>query len=104
MERGDIYSVSLEPSFGHEQQGHRPVLIISAITNRNAFGEEAQEIRGLLLHMFSNCTYKVGGGAWRSKGGGGLLSREEIRGPLLHMFSVCVLVPSREGDWGEGGC
>ena len=34
----------------------------------------------------------------------GLLSGEEIRGPLLHMFSVCVLVPSREGDWGEGGC
>ena len=30
MERGDIYSVSLEPTFGREQQGCRPVLIISA--------------------------------------------------------------------------
>lgn len=28
MERGDIYLVSLDPS-GHEQQGTRPVLIIS---------------------------------------------------------------------------
>jgi mRNA-degrading endonuclease toxin of MazEF toxin-antitoxin module len=29
MERGDIYLVSLNPTFGHEQQGTRPVLIIS---------------------------------------------------------------------------
>jgi len=29
MKRGDIYSVSLDPTIGHEQQGHRPVLIIS---------------------------------------------------------------------------
>jgi mRNA interferase ChpB len=29
MNRGDIYMVSLDPSQGHEQQGHRPVLIIS---------------------------------------------------------------------------
>lgn len=29
MKRGDIYSVSLDPTLGHEQQGHRPVLIIS---------------------------------------------------------------------------
>jgi len=29
MERGDIYLVSLDPSAGHEQQGTRPVLIIS---------------------------------------------------------------------------
>jgi len=29
MQRGDIYSVSLNPTMGHEQQGTRPVLIVS---------------------------------------------------------------------------
>ena len=29
MERGDIYFVSLDPTSGHEQQGTRPVLIVS---------------------------------------------------------------------------
>jgi mRNA-degrading endonuclease toxin of MazEF toxin-antitoxin module len=29
MDRGDIYLVSLDPTSGHEQQGTRPVLIIS---------------------------------------------------------------------------
>jgi mRNA interferase ChpB len=29
MERGDIYLVSLDPTRGHEQQGKRPVLVIS---------------------------------------------------------------------------
>ena len=29
MERGDVYLVSLDPTFGHEQQGRRPVLVIS---------------------------------------------------------------------------
>ena len=29
MKRGDIYVVSLEPTLGREQQGSRPVLIIS---------------------------------------------------------------------------
>ncbi|CCJ07977.1 type II toxin-antitoxin system ChpB family toxin [Methylocystis sp. SC2] len=29
MERGDIYLVSLDPTSGHEQQGARPVLVIS---------------------------------------------------------------------------
>ena len=29
MNRGDIYLVSLDPALGHEQRGHRPVLIIS---------------------------------------------------------------------------
>ena len=29
MERGDIYLVPLDPTFGHEQQGTRPVLIVS---------------------------------------------------------------------------
>ncbi len=30
MERGDIYLVSLDPTSGHEQQGMRPVLVVSA--------------------------------------------------------------------------
>lgn len=29
MERGDIYLLSLNPAAGHEQQGTRPVLIVS---------------------------------------------------------------------------
>ena len=29
MKRGDIYLVSLDPTQGHEQQGTRPVLIVS---------------------------------------------------------------------------
>jgi len=29
VKRGDIYLVSLDPTRGHEQQGYRPVLIIS---------------------------------------------------------------------------
>ena len=29
MKRGDIYMVSLSPAQGREQQGHRPVLIVS---------------------------------------------------------------------------
>ncbi|TVQ95523.1 MAG: type II toxin-antitoxin system PemK/MazF family toxin [Desulfovibrionales bacterium] len=31
MERGDIYLVSLDPTAGHEQQGKRPVLIVSPL-------------------------------------------------------------------------
>ena len=29
MKRGDIYLTSLDPSFGHEQKGTRPVLVVS---------------------------------------------------------------------------
>lgn len=29
MKRGDIYLVGLDPAAGHEQQGHRPVVIVS---------------------------------------------------------------------------
>ena len=29
MNRGDIYTVSLDPTEGREQRGHRPVLIVS---------------------------------------------------------------------------
>lgn len=30
MYRGDIYLISLDPSLGHEQQGKRPVLVVSS--------------------------------------------------------------------------
>jgi len=30
MKRGDIYQVDLEPTVGHEQRGHRPVLVVSS--------------------------------------------------------------------------
>jgi mRNA interferase ChpB len=29
MDRGDIYLVSLDPASGHEQQGKRPVLVVT---------------------------------------------------------------------------
>jgi mRNA interferase ChpB len=29
MNRGDIYLVSLDPALGHEQQGYRPVVVVS---------------------------------------------------------------------------
>ncbi len=29
MERGDVYLLSLDPTAGHEQQGKRPVLVIT---------------------------------------------------------------------------
>ena len=31
MERGDIYLVALDPTLGHEQQGTRPVLIVTPL-------------------------------------------------------------------------
>jgi mRNA interferase ChpB len=36
MNRGDIYMVSLDPIQGHEQRGHRPVVIISPTAFNNA--------------------------------------------------------------------
>ena len=30
MEQGEVYAVLLDPSLGHEQQGRRPVLVVSA--------------------------------------------------------------------------
>ena len=38
MKRGEIYLVSLDPSLGHEQQGQRPVLVVSP----TAFNEATQ--------------------------------------------------------------
>jgi len=32
MERGDIYLVSLDPTSGNEQQGTRPVLVVSLLS------------------------------------------------------------------------
>jgi mRNA interferase ChpB len=31
MNRGDIYMVDLEPTYGHEQRGHRPVVVVSTM-------------------------------------------------------------------------
>ena len=36
MKRGDIYLVALDPTAGREQQGHRPVLIVSPNDFNNA--------------------------------------------------------------------
>lgn len=72
MNRGDIYLVDLNPSHGHEQQGRRPVLIISPdifnnatgvpvilpITNGGAFAERigfAVEITGITTTGIVRC-------------------------------------------------
>jgi mRNA interferase ChpB len=36
LKRGDIYLVSLDPTSGREQRGHRPVLVISPTTFNQA--------------------------------------------------------------------
>ncbi|OFX14598.1 MAG: pemk protein [Alphaproteobacteria bacterium RIFOXYD12_FULL_60_8] len=38
MDRGDIFLVSLDPTSGHEQQGTRPVLVVSPATFNNVTG------------------------------------------------------------------
>ena len=38
MKRGDIYMVSLNPAQGREQQGYRPVLIVSPAAFNDATG------------------------------------------------------------------
>ena len=38
MRRGDIFMVSLDPTAGREQRGHRPVLVISADAFNTATG------------------------------------------------------------------
>ena len=36
MNRGDIYMVSLDPAWGHEQQGYRPVVVVSPLAFNQA--------------------------------------------------------------------
>ena len=36
MERGEIWMVSLDPTLGHEQRGHRPVLLVTPGTFNRA--------------------------------------------------------------------
>ena len=36
MERGDIYWVTLDPSFGHEQSSRRPAVIVSSDAANNS--------------------------------------------------------------------
>lgn len=56
MQRGDIYLVSLNPTRGHEQQGTRPVLIVSP----NAFN--------LAMGTPLVAPISTGGGFARSRG------------------------------------
>jgi mRNA interferase ChpB len=72
VKRGDIYMVQLNPALGHEQQGHRPVVIISPaafntatklpvvlpITNGVDFARRigfAVEIQGIKTKGFVRC-------------------------------------------------
>lgn len=38
MNRGDVYVVDLDPTHGHEQRGHRPVVIVSPASFNKATG------------------------------------------------------------------
>ena len=38
MERGEIWMVSLDPTSGHEQRGHRPVLLVTPSAFNRATG------------------------------------------------------------------
>ena len=38
MKRGDVYLVDLDPTAGHEQRGHRPVVIVSPEVFNRATG------------------------------------------------------------------
>jgi mRNA-degrading endonuclease toxin of MazEF toxin-antitoxin module len=69
-ERGDIYLVSLEPRQGHEQQGRRPVLVVSPadfnrltnvpivvhITTRGNFAR----VRGFTVSLVDDATQTIG--------------------------------------------
>ena len=72
MKRGDIYMVSLDPVHGREQQGHRPVLVVSPtefnsvtnlpvvlpITNGGGFARRigfAVEIKGIKTTGLIRC-------------------------------------------------
>jgi mRNA-degrading endonuclease toxin of MazEF toxin-antitoxin module len=69
-ERGDIYLVSLDPSQGHEQQGRRPVLVVSPadfnrltnvpivvpITTRGNFAR----VRGFTVSLVDAATQTIG--------------------------------------------
>lgn len=72
MRRGDIYMVSLDPTAGREQRGHRPVLVVSPaafnaatrlpvvlpITSGGAFARRlgfAVELSGLKINGVVRC-------------------------------------------------
>jgi mRNA-degrading endonuclease toxin of MazEF toxin-antitoxin module len=38
LERGEIWTVSLHPTSGHEQRGHRPVLVVTPAAFNRATG------------------------------------------------------------------
>ena len=55
MERGDIYLVSLDPTSGREQQGPRPVLVVSPIAfNRTTHTPVVLPITGSGNHARSS--------------------------------------------------
>ena len=71
MERGDIYFVDLDPTAGHEQRGHRPIIIVTPgpfnqlglqlvapITSGGAFARHrgfAVELTGTMTHGVILC-------------------------------------------------
>ena len=74
-ERGEIYLVSLDPTQGHEQQGRRPVLVVSpGAFNRLTMvpvvvpvttGGNFARTRGFAVSL-ACLAYGVGGLAWMS--------------------------------------
>jgi|GEM_PF-1496026 len=71
MERGDIYFVSLDPASGHEQQGMRPVLVISPgafnrLTKKNTRSTADHDRRQLCPN---GRVYRIAHGNWHPNNG-----------------------------------
>ena len=69
MNRGDIYTVDLEPTVGRQQRGHRPVLVVSPtkFNQHNAplicpisSGAVAQRVLGLTVSLATAGTRTTG--------------------------------------------
>lgn len=89
MRRGDIYFVSLNPTRGHEQQGMRPVLIVSPDAFNLAMGTP-------LVAPITN-----GGGFARSRGFTVSLAGTTTTGVVLCSQVRTLDIEARQGRWVE---
>lgn len=91
MRRGDIYFVSLNPTRGHEQQGMRPVLIVSPDAFNLAMGTP-------LVAPITN-----GGGFARSRGFTVSLAEADTTttGVVLCSQIRTLDIEARQGRWVE---
>lgn len=91
MRRGDIYFVSLNPTRGHEQQGMRPVLIVSPDAFNLAMGTP------LVAPITNGGGFALSRGFTVSLAGAGTTTT----GVVL-CSQVCTLdIDARQGRWVE---